>query len=313
MLISILLCTYKRSDILKKSLESYCSLEVSDFDWEILVCDNANDKLTKELVENYQDRLPIKYYIEPSRGMNKAFNRIIDEARGQVIVTTGDDIIVSKNWLLEVYNGVNNWPKYSIFGGKILPYNSGVIPEEYKRFDSYSYLYAVANWDIEEGEYDFEKIFGGNMIVRASIFKDNKRFDEELGPGSGNYIAGGETSFLARMHELGHKFVYLPKAIVYHQIRQEQTSFKWILGRGFRGGRAIAWAECKKEFVYIFGVPRYVYRAYIRVILEFFYGVVTLNRYLTMHSRYKLSYFNGYFYQCFLNLKGKHSLSHKRI
>jgi hypothetical protein len=78
---------------------------------------------------------------------------------------------------------------------------------------------------------------GGNLLIRASLFKNGLTFNTNFGPKAGNYIMGGETELLARLESSGHSALYLPQALVYHQIRNEQLNIRWLAGRAFREGR----------------------------------------------------------------------------
>jgi len=296
--ISILIATYRRAQSLKRVLENFVNLKTSSLSWEILIADNADDLEARSTVRLFEDRLPVRCFIEHKKGKNAALNRILPEAKGDIFVFTDDDIAADKDWLTEILEGIKRWPEYSIFGGRILPYNSKIIPDEFKCFSSYPYLYGVADWSIQEGEYDSIKVFGPNMIVRSDIFAKGHCFCESVGPSGNNYITGSESEFLLRMHDKGYKAVYLPKALVYHYIRPEQTSLAWILGRGFRGGRSTAWFERDFKGPRIFGIPRFLYRLMLEKVFRYLWKFILMgekeNRY---QERYDLEVLKGKFYQ----------------
>lgn len=295
MYISILLATYKRPKLLKEELESFCAMNTSNIIFEIFIADNADDSETREVIESFRDRLSIRYFVESRPGKSIALNRIIPEAKGDVFVFTDDDIVADKNWLIEIKRGVERWPDHLIFGGRILPYNPEIIPEDFKKLDSYSHIYAVADWGI--GEQEYKEVFGGSMIVCSEIFRQGHRFNEALGPSAGNYMSGDETEFVLRMRDLGYKAVYLPKSVVYHQIRSEQTTLKWVLGRGFRQGMAWAREDKDDKVMRIFGVPRHLYRAYIESVFKLIVACCIRNEILFKDCRYKIRRVHGMIYQ----------------
>ncbi|MEW5894158.1 MAG: glycosyltransferase family 2 protein [Candidatus Omnitrophota bacterium] len=301
MKVSILIATYKRAESLYETLLSFSRLAARGR-WEVLVVDNAGDEKTKKTVRNFAAKLHVHYHVEKRRGKNIALNAAISKAKGDIFIFTDDDIIVKEDWLKEIREGVNRWPQYSVFGGRVRPYNPELIPGEYKSLESYPYLFGVADWDIPEGEYGYDKVFGPNMVIRSAIFQKGYRFDERVGPGSGNYIAGGETDFLQRLYKDGYKPVYLPKAVVYHRIRPEQCDWKWILNRAFRGGRSLAWRGRNESSVFIFGVPRYVYRAYAGTLGSWFWSLF-FNTGRLKELRYNINKFHGIFYQCLMMKK----------
>ena len=98
--ISVILATYKRSEILAKTLQSFCSLETDGLEWEVLVVDNAGDLDTRKTVHRYQQHLPLKYLVEITAGKNNALNHAVKKARGSLFVFTDDDVIAAPSWLI---------------------------------------------------------------------------------------------------------------------------------------------------------------------------------------------------------------------
>jgi hypothetical protein len=72
------------------------------------------------------------------------------------------------------------------------------------------------------------------------VFDKGIRFDERIGPRGKSYPMGSETEFNLRLARLGHAAVYVPQATVRHQIRPEQMTRTWLVGRAFREGRGEA-------------------------------------------------------------------------
>jgi glycosyltransferase involved in cell wall biosynthesis len=269
--ISVTLSTYKRPDILSKTLASLCVLNTKDLEWEILIVDNADDALTKNTVDTFKERIPVKYFIEKKPGKNSAMNRIIPEIKGTIVVFTDDDILADKEWLKNIWKGVKKWKNYSIFGGRILPsWPEGLSPPDFSG-PLFINAYSVADWNLPEGPYNVGKVFGSNMVVRSDIFRQGWRFNEHVGPTqNSNYIMGSETEFLVRLNKSGYESVYLPDALVYHQIREEQLDEKWLLERAFRAGRGYAINESFSDVPLFLGVPRFLFRRYIENRIKFF-------------------------------------------
>jgi len=309
MRISILLSTYKRTDLLTQELESFCKNRIDGFHFEILVVDNADDPGTKKIVESFKECLPIKYFVETKPGKNAALNRIIPEAQGDVFVFTDDDIVADKEWLNKIYSGVQRFQECSIFGGKIFPFNPEIIPEQFRKLKRYMHIYGIADWGNEDKGIPADDIYGTNMIVRAELFRRGYRFREDVGPKGTDYVPGSETEFLKRMQALGYKSMYLHRVVVYHQIRPEQCDFKWVLKRAFRDGRARTWFNENFALPLVFGVPRYLYRAIVeKFFYVFFCRIFKRDEYF--EQRYKLESLKGAFYQYW---KQKNSITNKDL
>jgi glycosyltransferase involved in cell wall biosynthesis len=254
--ISVILATYKRSDILFKTLESFCSLETGKFKWEVLIVDNAGDEKTQKVVEKFINMLPIKYLLEKKKGKNNALNKALDVAEGNLYIFTDDDILADPKWLEEILKGSRYWTDYCVFGGRILakfPSGKIPIPRDHPFFEI---AYAVADWNIKEGPYQATNVLGPNMAIRAEVFHKGLRFEPNVGPNGTNYIMGSETEFTVRLENAGLRPVYLPRSLVYHQIRPEQLNMKWIYERAFRFGRQLAWNSKRSDMPQLFGVPR---------------------------------------------------------
>ena len=271
--ISVVLATYKRQDILQNTLESFSKLECDAMKWELWVVDNAGDPATEHVVQSWADKLPINYLVELEAGKNNALNRALAEIKGQIVVLTDDDIIATPDWLEKIWQGAQRWPDHVVFGGRVLPH----WPHGFKPHDLRNpYLvgaYAIANWSLPEREYSPEKVFGPNMAVRRKIFDYGWRFNASIGPSQKtNYIMGSETEFVLRLEASGHKPVFLPEALVYHQIRPDQMSFKWLRGRAYRAGLGSAsLCEMPSECKVVLRIPRYLIRRLVESYIKYLF------------------------------------------
>lgn len=293
--ISVLLATYKRAEILLQTLESFCLLNTGTLEWEILVVDNADDERTRQLIEKYRDKLPIRYLLETKRGKNNALNKAIPGAKGTLIVFTDDDIIAERNWLFEMWEGAKRWPDCSIFGGRILPkFPPGKIPIP-REHPFFSGAYAVLDLKRDEGPYRAQDVWGSNMAIRSEVFHRGWRFNPAIGPKGDNYIMGSETELTKRLEKAGFHSIYLPRSLVYHQIRPEQMKLEWIYGRAFRSGRSQAQQYGYPNVPYLFGVPRPLVRELIQLGMEKI--LHSLDRYKAIDSGIEYWIARGKFYQ----------------
>jgi GT2 family glycosyltransferase len=174
--------------------------------------------------------------------MRRACNRAVSEARGDLLVFTDDDVIADPGWLIELWEGASRWPARAVFGGRILPrWPAGCRPDV--RHPFLRHAYAIADWDRPEGGYAAGYVFGPNMAIRARLFRSGWCFRPDIGPDSTEtYVPGGETELLRRLEQAGFPPVYLPRALVFHQIRAERPQMPWLYGRAFRKGR---WDQLK--------------------------------------------------------------------
>lgn len=284
------------------------NLDPCGFEYEIIVVDNACEEKVKNLVCSYRDRLPVHYFAEATAGKNAALISGMRHTKGDILVFTDDDVIVQPDWLNKLVEGINRLPQYDLFGGKILPHLPEGVNDKYELLQrDTSFIksaYVIANWELPEGPIRSGHIWGPNMAVRRRVFAAGISFDPNIGPNGSNYIMGSDTEFSNRAAAQGFKCAYIPAAVVYHQIRQEQLSLTWLAGRAFRWGRGEVWRRPINSRLMIFGAPFYLYRRYV---FEFFtYAFAsTLNRSKYIESLIAFNITKGVFYQLIANWKGK--------
>lgn len=256
--LSLVFATSRRTDILSRTLSSFTQLQTGDWEWEILLVDNANDPETHDLAKKFEGRLPLTYFVESRKGKNYALNTALSNVKGRLIVFTDDDVIAEPDWLVQLWNGSQRWPDHAVFGGRILPH----FPDENVWFDLEQRLvrqaYTIADWPFSEGEYKPSMVWGPNFAVRKSVLDQGFRFNTDFGPNSGQYIMGDETEFVFRLEQAGYKPVYLPEALVHHQIRPEQMSKDWLRRRVSSHGATFAFMSGLPDSPKVFGVPRYM-------------------------------------------------------
>ncbi len=260
--VSVLFSTYKRPNILLKTLLSFEKINIDNLSWELLVADNANDIKTQSILESFQDKLPLDFIVVSKPGKNVALNRLVKLAKGQLIVFTDDDVTPDKNWLIELWQAAQRWPKDILFGGKIIPVFPPNTPEWMcnPNFDYASI--AFARFDKGETEGPFEDCpFGPNMAVRREVFTKYKFcFDENIGPRGSDYPMGSETTFCQKLKKIKKRYIYVPKAVVYHRIRPDQVTFTGLLKRAYRFGRGFAATDVDHGCKELWGAPRYLYK-----------------------------------------------------
>lgn len=264
--ISVVLATYKRSDILEKTLSSFRKLNLQKTDWELIVVDNADDLQTNQIVHKFQNILPVRLLVETRPGKNAALNAAIPLCKGDLFVFTDDDIIADPDWLIKMWDGVNRWPGHDVFGGKIIaawpqnkpPHWGNQHPLNQSLFS----LHCPADTEKVYGVDDFLP-YGPNMAIRKKIFDKGYRYNTSVGPdGSNTYVMGSETELLKRLKNDGYNPVFLPQAVVQHQIRASQLTRRGLNRRNFRIGLADSYTG-EKDLPLFLGAPRYLWKQLI--------------------------------------------------
>jgi glycosyltransferase involved in cell wall biosynthesis len=255
--LSIVFATFKSEAILEKSLQAYCKI-VTQHQWELIIVDNADRIETRIIINKYKDLLPIVFIEQSESGKNNALNKALPLIAGDLVMFTDNDIIPSSD-LVDVYvDAANKHPEVSIFSGKILPDISLPlwIDQTWHRIRSALGIY-------DKGEVNLsilpQDVWGGNMMLRGSIFKQGYNFNAAVGPSGKNYIMGSETELLLKLERSGFQALYVSDCQVFHQIRESQLSLSWLQQRAYRSGKGVAF-NVKDESRALLGVPLYLFK-----------------------------------------------------
>jgi glycosyltransferase involved in cell wall biosynthesis len=248
--ISVLIATHNRAEILRRTLQSMTRLDLEGISVEFVLIDNNSSDNTRQVIESFRTKLPIRYLFEPRPGQNCARNRALADVQlGSLVAFTDDDIEADRNWLRTIFSAARRWPNHSVFGGTVYPILPRMnIPKWAQSPVLQRLCFSAHRYGDSEGPYSERHYpISGNFWVRREVFANGRRFDEAIGPRPGKYVMGSETLFLMQLAEEGYGMIYSPHAVVGHRIQPWQVSVGNILRRGFRGGAGYA---------YLLGLPR---------------------------------------------------------
>ncbi len=298
--VSIILATYKRPETLHAVLQSFCELECQGIEWEVLVADNAGGDEAKRVVAQFVEHLPITLIVETHLGKSNALNSAMGQAKGDLFLFTDDDVVVDRKWLVSSWEGANCRPEYSVFGGRILPqFPDGVNPADLPIDFTHTRVkgcYAIADSESDEGEFHPWMIFGPNWAMRSAFYRQGYMFRTDIGPGTA-LIVGEETEIAYRLHKASCRFAYLPQSIVYHKIRPEQLSVRWLNRRVFMSGQSWALNGEMPAVPLLFGVPRYLYKSVVIKGGKYLLSCLHSDRHARFHAGLTYWFEKGYVYQ----------------
>jgi glycosyltransferase involved in cell wall biosynthesis len=227
--LTVAVCTRDRPDDIQRCLAALERLDPPAD--EILVVDNApRTAATREIVAGHPR---VRYVCEPTPGLDWARNRAIDEARGDVIAYTDDDVVVDSGWAGALKRAFRDAPDASAVTGLVLPFEletrAQQLFEEYGGFGR-GFVRRVYGVDESQGERAVAMHggtgkfgTGANMAFRRSIFADIGGFDPALDVGTVTN-GGGDLDMFFRILREGHTLVYEPAALVRHRHRRDQAA-----------------------------------------------------------------------------------------
>jgi len=233
--VSVIVCTYNRSDLLKGCLESLVQQTLSREQFEILVIDNASTDGTRELVASFTHIENIRYVFEGKPGLSHARNRGMREAKGRYLAYIDDDARAAPDWLEVAERLIHTvQPRIDCLGGPYHPFYTSNKPDWFK--DEYE-IRGFGNQARQLGRKEY--ISGANMIWAKGSLEMIGGFDVRLGVIGNQLVLGEETHAFEQVW--GQKtlpvFYYSPDLIIYHWVPDFKMTVSYLLKRKFAAGQ----------------------------------------------------------------------------
>jgi glucosyl-dolichyl phosphate glucuronosyltransferase len=283
MMVTVVICTYNRCEMLTKALESVAaSILPTSFEWEVLVVDNNSTDQTRVVVEGFCQQQPgrFRYMREPRQGVSYARNAGIRMSRGDVLAFMDDDVTVDPEWLKNLtaplYGG--DWAGV---GGRIFPEWKSQAP----RWLPVERPYALApfvsfDFGSEPRPLD-QPPFGASMAFRKEVFQKYGGFRTDLGRCAYELRSNEDTEFGHRLLAGGERLRYEPSAVMYHPVPEARVRKRYLLGWWFGKGRADI-AECGLPVDtgwLLFGIPLFLIRRLVRWTLQWMISIHPASRF----------------------------------
>ena len=104
--------TYNRAELLREAIESALAQSFTNF--RLLVCDNASDDRTPDVVASFADRRIHYIRSDTNVGMIANFNRIIERTESETVVLLSDDDVLYPGYLAAVLPVLENRPSVGV-------------------------------------------------------------------------------------------------------------------------------------------------------------------------------------------------------
>ena len=295
-MLTVLVATRNRAEILREVLEGFCHLQQPSSGWKLIVVDNGSTDQTTQVVASFAERLPLHSVSEPKLGKNLALNTGLGLVEGNLTVFTDDDIFPHPDWLIKLREAADSQPAYSMFGGPIVPRWEAPPPRWVQWVETPGPVYGITEPSLKEGPIISWFIFGGNMAIRTSVLQSGIRFDTAMGPRGSSYPIGGETDFVMRLERQGHKAWHVQGAVVEHLVQEAQLNKTWVLQRAIRFGRGQYRLNNKHEIANAklwMGTPPYLLREILKEGLSVTAAWVSFRQEALFRSRWRFNFRRG--------------------
>lgn len=238
--ISVIVCTYNRSDYILKALNSLARQILPTNQYEVIIINNNSTDLTDALCNAFlqeQQNLNCLYFIEKQQGLSYARNRGIAESSGDILVFMDDDAQADENYLSEIRDFFDTTPDVEACGGRIYP------DFESKQPDWMSHFLLPLTSTIDMGNKI--KLFkgtkypvGANMAFRKDVFQKYGMFNTDLGRKGNNLDGSEEKDIFMKIKKDNKKIYYLPSAIIKHQVPDRRLTFDFFKRQAIGVGKS---------------------------------------------------------------------------
>ena len=229
--VSICLCTFRRPELLERTLRSILGQQV-DFSIELVVVDNDSARTGESSVDAVRPEaealgVPLTYDMEPEQNIARARNRAVSHARGEYVVFIDDDERADDAWLANLIGGLERFGFDGVFAPVLSEYPEG-FPEWITRLE----LVPRPRFPSGTPRAGIEGRTGNTAIKKAVLLGREGPFDPVYG-----LTGGSDTDLLDYLdREHGARFGWIDDAVVYELQDWNRARPRWYLRRAYRSG-----------------------------------------------------------------------------
>lgn len=213
MFISLIIPTYNRGKILEKLFTSLEKQNYNPLDFEVIIVNDGSTDSTKEIANKQikKSKIKISIFNQKHKGPAAARNLGLKNAKGEIVLFLGDDIIANKKLLAEHASWQKKFSKENIAVLGYVTWSPEIEVTE------------LMNWLEENGIQfaykdlkrkriaKFTHLYTSNISFKKNFLIENGLFDEDF-----PYAAYEDLELGYRLHKKGLKILYNQRAIGYH-------------------------------------------------------------------------------------------------
>lgn len=275
--VSIIIPTSNRENDLQETLQSLDKLNFPRENLEVVVVDDGSTDNTRNMLEQIRNHLSYKlhYYYQGKKGISSAKNLGIQRSSGEIIVSTDDDCLFEKDWLIKLIKAFDS-PKVGAVGGPDRAYKEDSFLAKCINYAFSSFIGSGGIHGRSFKNIKFGKFYpmGCNMAIPRQVFNEVGLFDVTLAPGE-------ETDLNHRIEKAGYILKLAPDAFVWHKARNSLSGFvAHIFRRGYARTEIVRKHREYAELIYLIpalAVSTFILLAILSIFsLQAFYCLMAL-------------------------------------
>jgi glycosyltransferase involved in cell wall biosynthesis len=235
--ISVVICTYNRSQNLRETLASVAKMEVpASLSWELIVVDNNSTDSTRAVVEGFArtSGLNVRYVFEGKQGLSHARNAGVRAAHGKIIAFTDDDVYPQPDWLAVIWREFSLDLSLQVLSGRVELFNPGDLAITVRREKERVAFRTVSD--------SFNLMVGCNCAVRHELIDRIGNFDVNFGAGA-HFESAEDSDFFFRAWRSGGELIYEPSLFVFHDHGRSTPEAGRNIQRSYAVGRGAFYAK----------------------------------------------------------------------
>ncbi|MGQ0433015.1 MAG: glycosyltransferase family 2 protein [Microthrixaceae bacterium] len=234
MRVAICALTFHRPAGLRALLEGIARLEVpEDVRVEVVIVDNDEERSAEDAVVAASGSfpLPLRYFVEPERGIAPARNRAVEvalESGNDFVAFIDDDEVPDARWLVELVR-VQAQVHADVVTGPVLPVFEEPPPA----------------WAVQGAFFERPRFTTGtrltyartsNVLISAALLTSPPApFDVRFGLNGGD-----DTHFFMRVRLAGAHIAWADEAVVSEVVPPSRVSVRWVTRRAYRRGNTLS-------------------------------------------------------------------------
>lgn len=261
--ISVVLATYRRAEVLRRTLEHLARQDLPADQFEVIVVDDGSPDNTPEVVAEITPRLPfaLTYMRHENRGPGYTQNRGIERANAPVVLLLADDIFLHPAALrahLDEHIAHAELPVAVL--GKVVQSPDLTQTVFLQKWDPFRF-----NALEDREELPAYRFFAMNISVKRDFLIRNGLYLEHRGRGGASCMEDLELGVRLKQH--GLRLFYSKSALAshYHVVTLDQAIRRWY-ERGLNYGEFRRHAPLPELTVYFHVLDRQTAREYFSVL-----------------------------------------------
>jgi glycosyltransferase involved in cell wall biosynthesis len=209
MKLTVIIPTYNRHEILRKTLEGLCQQTRADFLREVIVVSDGSTDLTAETVASFLGRLPITFLQCNRGGVSAARNAGLKKVQTPLVLFLDDDVIPSTQIVSEhvLFHSKNQDTNYVLLG--YVTWHPEMRTTPFMRwYGEYGALFGYSHLQ-ERHQVHFKYLYTCNVSFKTAFLLAHGGFNETL-----TVLEDHELSY--RLTQDGMKMFFRRAALGYH-------------------------------------------------------------------------------------------------